>query len=105
MAARSDAKKKKALVKTAIFGVVSAALYAAVFTNSDFIVHFFAKGGMYAALPVATVFVFSFAHGAFASNLWSALGIEAIIKQPAKRPAVSAPRPAQRPRPRVSMSA
>jgi hypothetical protein len=35
---------------------------------------------MYAALPVATVFFFSFAHGAFASNLWSLLGIEAMKK-------------------------
>lgn len=104
MEARSDAKKKKALIRTAIFGAVSAVLYAAVFTHANFIVHFFAKGGVYAALPVATVFVFSFAHGSFASNLWSALGIEAITKQPAKRPTVTAPRPAQRPRPRVRMS-
>jgi hypothetical protein len=65
---------------------------------------FFTKGGYYAALPIATVFVFSFAHGAFASSLWSVLGIEPLTKQPAVRPRVPAPRPAQRPRPRLRLS-
>ena len=54
------------------------ALYAAVFLNGDAVAQYFARGGWYAALPIATVFVFSFAHGAFASNLWSMLGIEAV---------------------------
>jgi hypothetical protein len=40
----------------------------------------FTRGGWYAAMPIATVFVFSFVHGAFASHLWSLLGIEAMKK-------------------------
>ncbi len=98
------ARKKKPVGKTVILGALTAALYAAVFWHSDAVLQLFTKGGVYAALPIATVFVFSFAHGAFASNLWSLLGIEAITHQPAKRPAAPAPRPAQRPRPRARVT-
>jgi hypothetical protein len=72
--------KKRLLTSTIGYGAASAVLYAAVFMNSDTVMQYFTKGGMYAALPIATVFFFSFAHGAFASNLWSLLGIEAMKK-------------------------
>jgi hypothetical protein len=75
------AKKTKPLGKTILFGLGTVAMYAAVFTNTDTIMKYFTRGGWYAALPIATVFVFSFIHGAFASNLWSALGIEARKKE------------------------
>ena len=105
MSARSEEKRKKLIFQTLLFGCVTVALYAAVFTNANPVAELFARGGYYAALPIATVFVFSFAHGAFSSKLWSVLGIEAATKQAAQRPTVSAPRPAQRPRPRVRMNA
>ncbi len=78
MANEQSIQKRKPWGQTIGYGVVTAALYAAVFLNGDAVAHYFARGGWYAALPIATVFVFSFAHGAFASNLWSLLGIEAI---------------------------
>ncbi len=102
--AASETNRKKAIVNTVVFGLVTAALYAAVFSCSGMVMNFFTRGGWYAALPIVTVFLFSFAHGSFASNLWSVLGIEAMTKQPAKRPVATAPRPAQRPRPRVRVS-
>lgn len=105
MSARSDEKQKKLIFQTILFGCVTAALYAAVFTNASPVAELFARGGYYAALPIATVFVFSFAHGAFSSKLWSVLGIEAAVTRTAPRPAVSAPRPAKRPRPRLRMNA
>jgi hypothetical protein len=105
MSATREQTKKKIILQTAFFGALSAVLYAAVFSHASAVTELFARGGYYAALPVATVFVFSFAHGTFASNLWSALGIEAITKTAAKRPTVSAPRPAQRPRARLSLNA
>jgi hypothetical protein len=71
-------QKKKPWAQTVGYGAVTVALYAAVFLNGDAVAHYFAQGGWYATLPIATVFVFSFAHGAFASNLWSLLGIEAV---------------------------
>ncbi len=98
--------RRKALVgQTILFGALSSVLYFAMFMHSSTAVEYFARGGYYAALPVATVFVFSFVHGTFASKLWSALGIEAVVKptvRPEERPA---PRPARRPdtRPRLTV--
>jgi len=81
MAKELAAKKSKPVGKTILFGLGTVAMYAAVFTNTDSIMKYFTRGGWYAALPIATVFVFSFIHGAFASNLWSTLGIEARKKE------------------------
>jgi hypothetical protein len=103
MTARSYEKEKKLAGKTAIYGAITAILYAVVFSHASTVMEYFARGGYYAALPVATVFVFSFAHGAFAHNLWSALGVEAVTKPATSRPTAHAPRPAQRPRVRLSV--
>jgi len=81
MAKEATAKKSKPVGKTIVFGLATAGLYAAVFSNADGIMKVFTRGGWYAALPIATVFAFSFVHGAFASNLWSTLGIEARKKE------------------------
>jgi hypothetical protein len=105
MPTRSEEKKKKLVLQTLFYGTITAALYAAVLTNAGSIAELFSRGGYYAALPVATVFVFSFAHGTFASKLWSVLGIEAVTRPAVRRPTVAAPRPAQRPRPRLRMNA
>ena len=96
--------RSKLLGKTIGLGLGAAALLAAVFTHTDTVMKYFTKGGIYAALPIATVFVFSFVHGAFASNLWSLLGIEATKKT---QPRVAPTRPAQRkrPRPQIQLNA
>ena len=104
MAARSDGKQKKLVLKSLLYGTITAILYAAVFSHADTIAPYFAQGGYYAALPIATVFVFSFAHGTFAHNLWSTLGIEAVTKPATDRSRATAPRPSQRPRPRVRVN-
>jgi hypothetical protein len=98
-------KRMKALKATVIFGLATAACYAAVFLNSGMVMKYFTKGGMYALLPVGTAFLFSFVHGAFTGNFWSALGIEASrkvtrVEQPATQPAKRV-----RPRPRLSLRA
>jgi hypothetical protein len=92
--------KGKMMTKVAGLALASAALYTAVFTNSGTVMKYFTKGGFYAALPIATVFIFSFVHGSFASTLWSLLGIEASKKT---QPRVAAKRPAQRKRPRPQL--
>lgn len=80
MANEQNVQKGKPVKETIGYGILTAALYAAVFLNADTVMHYFTKGGVYAAFPIASVFAFSFAHGAFASNLWSLLGIEAHKK-------------------------
>jgi hypothetical protein len=94
------AHRGKIIKRTIGLGVASAALYAAVFTNSGLIMTYFTKGGIFAALPIVTVFAFSFVYGPFTSNLWSLLGIEATKKV---QPRVAPKRPAQRKRPRPQL--
>jgi len=98
------AGRGKLIRRTIGLGVASAALYAAVFTHSDTVMKYFTKGGIFAALPIITVFVFSFVYGPFTSNLWSLLGIEATKKvQP--RVAPKRPAPRKRPRPQIQLNA
>jgi len=75
--AQSKPVKTKPAGKMLLFGGISAALYTGLFMNSETVMRFFTKGGFYAALPIGTVFLFSYVHGAFAGNFWSVLGIDA----------------------------
>lgn len=68
---------KKPIGKTLLFGALSAAFYAAVFSYADLIAVYFSKGSLWAAGPIATVFVVSYIYGNFTSNLWTCLGVEA----------------------------
>ena len=77
MSSAPTAQAAKPIGKTIVFGALTAALYVAVFWKADAVMNLFTRGGIFAALPIATVFAVSFAHGAFASNLWSLLGIQA----------------------------
>lgn len=104
MAFSSTTGKKKLIGNTLLYGAVTVALYAAAFSHTEILTAVFAKGGVYAALPIATVFAFSFAHGSFASNLWSMLGIEAVSRAPQPRAEQATRRPSQRKRPRLRMS-
>lgn len=100
MAKEQEASRRKLVGKTIGLGLGAAAIYAAVFWNTGTVMQYFTKGGLYAALPIATVFLVSFVHGTFAHNLWSCLGIEAAKKKVQPR---MAPRPAARKRPRPSL--
>ncbi|MGB3428831.1 MAG: hypothetical protein WBA53_11735 [Burkholderiaceae bacterium] len=69
--------KKKALMSAMLMGAVSIGMYALLFVKQDLVNGTFGKGGMYALLPLVTAFAFSFVHGSFTGNFWTALGIEA----------------------------
>lgn len=75
--ARAKAPKGKPYIKALVFGLISLSLYLIVFKNERLVTQTFTMGGWYAAFPVGTALIFSFIHGAFASNLLSILGIEA----------------------------
>jgi hypothetical protein len=77
-------RRSRAKSKALLFGAASIALYATVFSFSDTVLHYCARGGFYNVLPVAAVFLFSYVHGTFASNAWTALGIEASTKSAKK---------------------
>jgi len=63
--------------KTLVFGVIVVGLYLVLFLEQGLVNEWFTKGGMFAFLPIATAFLFSFAHGTFTSSFWSSLGVEA----------------------------
>lgn len=102
--------RKRHLKNCLLFGALTSALYTAVFAYQDVVMTYFSKGGVYAVLPVATVFAVSYFHGNFTSFFWSAMGIEASKKSTATRVApepkvvdtISAPRPDNRPRLQVN---
>lgn len=94
------------LVRTIGLGLMAAVMYAAVFINVVPVMKWFTKGGIFATLPILTVFAVSFVYAAFASNLWSLLGIEAtkrIQPRATSRPRVRAERLRQRPRLHLEM--
>jgi F0F1-type ATP synthase assembly protein I len=76
--------KKKPYASLIIMGIISIALYAALLLNQDIINNTFGKGGIYAFLPIATAFVFSYFHGGFTGSFWTVLGVEAKKKKEVK---------------------
>jgi hypothetical protein len=98
--------RKKTVQKTLIFGMGAAALYAVVFAFADQILAITTKGGFFALVSVATVFLFSYVHGHFTSYFWSALGIEAsktVAVKPTARVQKPAKRTDKRPRARLNV--
>lgn len=71
---------KRPYVQTALFGAVSSALYVLLLAKQELINENVAKGGLFALLPIAMAFVFSFFHGNFTGCFWSSCGIEASKK-------------------------
>ncbi len=73
--------KKKPYGKMIFMGIISIALYVILLLKQDIINKYFANGGIYAFLPIATAFIFSFVHGLFTGNFWTVMGIEASKKR------------------------
>ncbi|MBI4690873.1 MAG: hypothetical protein HY754_11520 [Nitrospirae bacterium] len=73
--------KRKPYGKMIFMGIISIALYAALLLKQDMINDYFGKGGLYAILPIATAFLFSFIHGSFTGDFWTVMGIEAAKKK------------------------
>jgi hypothetical protein len=79
MAQRST--KKKPVGAMIAMGIISVALYTTLLLKQDLVNNTFAKGGMYALLPIITAFIFSYIHGTFTGHFWTVLGIEAARKK------------------------
>jgi F0F1-type ATP synthase assembly protein I len=76
--------RKKPAGKMIFMGILSVASYAVLLIKQDAINSYFGRGGIYALLPVATAFIFSFIHGSFTGNFWTVLGVEAKKKKEVK---------------------
>jgi hypothetical protein len=81
---RKGVRKKKPIGKLVLMGVVSAALYVTLLMKQDIIIDYFGRGGLYAFLPIAAAFIFSFFHGSFTGSFWTVLGVEARKKREVK---------------------
>lgn len=76
-----NAKSKGSTIKQAIlWGIISLLAYLIIFSNEQTINDYFSRGGHFAVLVIATAFLFSFIHGAFANYLVEAMGFKAISK-------------------------
>ena len=73
----APAARRKPYLSTVVFGTISLSAYVLLFTNEKLVTDIFTMGGWRWVYPVGAAFFFSFIHGAFASNLLSALGLEA----------------------------
>ncbi len=73
--------KKKPVAAMIVMGIISVALYATLLLKQDMVNSTFAKGGLYAFLPIITAFVFSYFHGSFTGHFWTVLGVEAAKKK------------------------
>lgn len=73
--------RKKPYGIMVVMGTLSAALYAALLLKQDVITGYFGQGGVFAFLPIAVAFIFSYVHGSFTGSFWSVLGIEASKKK------------------------
>ncbi len=69
--------KAKPYLKMIITGILSIGAYVLLFENIQIAMEYFTRGGKYAGLIIITAFIFSFIHGAFASNTLEVLGLKA----------------------------
>ncbi len=78
--------RKKTYLMTLFTGVLSISSYIILYTNQDWVVRNFTRGGVYAVLPISTAFYFSFVHGTFVSCLLELFGIR-VAKKPVRNEA------------------
>jgi hypothetical protein len=76
-----SSSKKKPVGAMIVMGIISIALYTTLLLKQDLVNSTFAKGGLYALLPIITAFVFSYFHGSFTGHFWTVLGVEASKKK------------------------
>ncbi len=76
-----DPGKRKQLIRTALLGAGTGALYWLMFANEKQILDLSAKGHWYFIVPLAIAFAFSFVHGLFTAEFWNALGVRANSKK------------------------
>ena len=81
----ASSTRKKPYGRLLIMGACTLGLYFGLMSSQDMINANFGKGGpLYALLPLGTAFIFSYFHGAFTSDFWTVLGIEAAKRKGGK---------------------
>ena len=97
--------KPTALKQLFVYGAGSILMYVLAFTNADAFAALCAKGGLWTALPIASVLLLSYVHGHFAGALWELCGITGVQKKSAQTTARAATRQSAAPAPRLGNTA
>lgn len=66
--------------KAIIWGILSIAVYAALFLKVDLIMERFSQGGIYAGAVLVTALLFSVVHGAFSNYMIESCGLKPLNK-------------------------
>ena len=70
-------ERKHAMVRTALFGVISIGLYLMLYLFADQILAYSKQGGWFFVVPITIAFVFSIIHGNFTGQFWDLFGVKA----------------------------
>jgi len=77
MARVAEAGTDRQVARAALLGLVTLALYVALFLLEERVLELSTRGEWYFLVPVGIAFVFSLVHGAFTGSFWDALGVRA----------------------------
>jgi len=67
----------KQMTKLILYGATTLTLYILLYLFEDEFLSLSTQGTWFFIVPVATAFVFSYAHGSFTAHFWDTLGIKA----------------------------
>ena len=71
------AERKRVLVRTVVYGVISLALYTLLYLFNETILEISQEGRWYFFIPVGIAFTFSIIHGNFTGHIWDLFGVKA----------------------------
>ena len=71
----SRRSRAKTFRRAIFWGVISLAMYLAVFLNEEIVTQYFTEGGVFSIVIVVTALAFSFVHGSFANYILELIGI------------------------------
>lgn len=73
--------KPNTMLSVILWGIVSLALYVFLFSNSEIVMDYFTRGGIFAIAVITTALIFSFVHGSFANYLVEIMGFKPVSKK------------------------
>lgn len=98
-------RENTVLKQTLLYGAGSILIYVLAFSNADAFAALCAKGGLWTALPIASVLLLSYVHGHFAGALWELCGITGMQKNSTPATAKPVARQSAAPAPRLDTTA
>jgi len=70
-------ERKRVLVRTVVYGVISLALYFLLYLFNEEILELSKEGRWLFTIPIGIAFTFSIIHGNFTGQIWDLFGVKA----------------------------